>query len=88
MAPGRSLHIKCATWDQVEAFYQRKLRRGNVLSMKVPFTADTGTPITLGLELPNQLMVAIDGKVLKASQVDGSDRTWMEIELGGLTAEL
>jgi hypothetical protein len=88
MAAGRSLHIKCGTWDQVEAFYQRKLRRGNVLSMKVPFTADRGTLITLGLELPNQLLVAIDGKVLKASQVDGSDRTWMEIELGGLTSEL
>lgn len=88
MAAGRSLHIKCGTWDQVEAFYQRKLRRGNVLSMKVPFTADQGTAITLGLELPNQLIVQIDGKVLKASQVDGSDRTWMEIELGGLTAEL
>lgn len=88
MAPGRSLHIKCGTWDQVEAFYQRKLRRGNVLSMKVPFTADPGTAITLGLELPNQLIVQIDGKVLKASHVDGSDRTWMEIELRGLTAEL
>jgi len=88
MASGRSLHIKCGTWDQVEAFYQRKLRRGNVLSMKVPFTADRGTAITLGLELPNQLIVQIEGKVLKASHVDGSDRTWMEIELGGLTAEL
>src|SRR5436853_2732554 len=88
MASGRSLHIKCGTWDQVEAFYQRKLRRGNVLSMKVPFTADRGTGITLGLELPNQLIVQIEGKVLKASHVDGSDRTWMEIELGGLTAEL
>ena len=32
MAPGRSLHIKCGTWDQVEAFYQRKLRRGIVNS--------------------------------------------------------
>jgi len=85
---GRSLHIKCGTWDQVEAFYQRKLRRGNVLSMKVPFAAEPNTPITLGLELPNQLLVAIDGKVLKASAVDGSNRTWLEIELAGLTAEL
>jgi hypothetical protein len=88
MASGRSLHIKCGTWDQVEAFYQRKLRRGNVLSMKVPFSGEAGSAITLGLELPNQLLVAIDGKVLKASAVDGSDRTWMEIELAGLTADL
>jgi hypothetical protein len=88
MPPARSLHIKCGAWDQVEAFYQRKLRRGNILSMKVPFTTDPGTPITLGLELPNQLLVAIDGKVLKASQVEGSSRTWLEIELVGLTAEL
>jgi hypothetical protein len=88
MAAGRSLHIRCGTWDQVEAFYQRKLRRGNMLSMKVPFSAEPGTAITLGLELPNQVMVAIDGKVLKSSPVDRSDRTWMEIELTGLTADL
>jgi hypothetical protein len=84
----RSLHIKCATWDQVESFYQRKLRRGNVLSMKVPFAADAGSTITLGLELPNQLLIAIDGTILKSSQVDGSERRWLEIELNGLTAEV
>ena len=88
MSARRTLHIKCATWDQVEAFYQRKLRRGNVLSMKVPFVPDVGSALTLGLELPSQLVIAIDGKVVKASAVEGTDKTWISIELVGLTREL
>jgi hypothetical protein len=86
MSAGRSLHVRCSTWDQVESFYTRKLRRGNLLSMKVPFHAELGTQVTLGLELPNQAVVAIDGLVQKASPVEGdSVKTWIEIELVGFT---
>ena len=28
MANPRTLHIRCASWDNVAALYQRKLRRG------------------------------------------------------------
>ena len=58
MASARSLHIACNTWDQVEAIYERKLRRGNLMSIKVPFDAAPGDRITLGLELPSQLVIA------------------------------
>jgi len=88
MAPSRTLHVRCATWDQVEAFHQRKLRRGKLLSMKVPFQTQNGAPVTLGLELPNGVVIAIDGTVLKASPIDGDSKTWIEVELTGFTEDV
>jgi hypothetical protein len=83
----RTLHVRCSTWEQVEVFHTRKLRRGKILSMKVPFATEVGQPVTLGLELPNALVIAIDGQVAKASSLEG-DKTWIEIELTGLTDEV
>jgi hypothetical protein len=100
MASARTLHVRCATWDQVQVFYTRKLRRGNLLSMKVPFRCDPGAEVTLNLELPNQVVVVIDGVVLKSSPVEPvpladpkatrSDpgKTWLEVELVGFTEEV
>lgn len=89
MAGGRTLHVRCSTWDQVETFYSRKLRKGKLLSMKVPFAATPGGSVTLGLELPNEVVVAIDGTVLKASPIDGdTTKTWIEVELHGFTDEV
>src|SRR5450432_725057 len=90
MAQARTLHVRCTTWEQVDVFVTRKLRKGKLLSMKVPFEVKAGAPVTLGLELPNQLVVAIDGVVHRASPVDGENppRTWIEIELTGLTDEV
>jgi hypothetical protein len=85
----RTLHLRCTTWEQVETFYTRKLRRGKILSMKVPFAAAQGSAMTLGLELPNGLVVAIDGNVVRASAVEGAtDKTWIELELVGLTDDI
>ncbi|MGE5187372.1 MAG: J domain-containing protein [Acidobacteriota bacterium] len=79
--------MRCATWEQVDTFLTRKLRKGRLLSMKVPFAAQQGITVTLGLELPNQLVLAIDGTVQRASAVE-SERTWIEIELTGLTEDV
>ena len=90
-ATPRTLHVRCATWDQVTTFYTRKLRHGRVLSMKVPFAEDVGAQITLGLELPNGLVIAIDGKVQRASPIEGAadgSKTWIEIELFGFTEDV
>jgi hypothetical protein len=85
----RTLHVRCTTWDQVTAFISRKLRRGKLLSMKVPFPTEPGAPVTLGLELPDGLVIAIDGSVLRASPVEGDrDKTWIEIELVGFTDDV
>jgi hypothetical protein len=89
MAGGRTLQVRCATWEQVEVFTTRKLRRGKLLSMKVPFAAKKDMPVTLGLELPNALVIAIEGVVQRASAVEGeANRTWIEIELIGFTEEV
>jgi hypothetical protein len=88
MAAGRTLHVRCNTWEQVEVFHTRKLRRGKLLSMKVPFQTEVGAQVTLGLELPNQVVMAIDGIVLKASPIEGDTKTWIEVELAGFTEDV
>jgi DnaJ-domain-containing protein 1 len=96
MAAARTLHVRCTTWEQVEVFHTRKLRRGKLLSMRVPFRADPGSEVTLNLELPNQVVIVIDGVVLKASSSDADPRaakadagkTWLEVELVGFTEDV
>jgi DnaJ-domain-containing protein 1 len=93
MASARTLHVRCTTWEQVEVFHTRKLRRGKLLSMKVPFRADPGSEVTLNLELPNQVVIVIEGVVLKASPVEAdakvdAGKTWLEVELVGFTEEV
>jgi hypothetical protein len=97
MAAARTLHVRCTTWEQVEVFHTRKLRRGKLLSMRVPFRADPGSEVTLNLELPNQVVIVVDGVVLKAStpiDVDpkaarsDAGKTWLEVELVGFTEDV
>lgn len=88
MAPPRTLHIRCSTWEQVEAFYARKLRRGKLLSMRVPFQPVVGSELTLGLELPTHMVLTIDGMVRKCEASEGDAKHWIEIELVGLSDEL
>jgi len=88
VASGRTLHVRCSTWEQVEVFHTRKVRRGKMLAMKVPFEPAVGSPVTIGLELPSDIVIAIDGVVRKASAVDGESKTWIEIELIGFTDDV
>lgn len=87
MSSARVLRVRCATWEQVEAFYRRKLRKNGRLSMKVPFECELGTPVTLGLELPNQIVIAIDGTVASVGASAGG-RTSIDVTLFGLSPEL
>ena len=88
MGNGRTLHVRCTTWEQVEVFHTRKLRGGKLLSMKVPFDAQIGAQVTLGLELPNNVVMAIDGVIAKSSPIAGDTKTWIEVELAGFTDEV
>ena len=94
MASARTLQVRCTTWEQVEVFHTRKLRRGKLLSMKVPFRADAGSEVTLNLELPNQVVIVADGVVLKSSPPIDADakadagKTWLEVELVGFTEDV
>lgn len=69
-------------------FHTRKLRGGKLLSMKVPFVAEIGAQVTLGLELPNAVVMAIDGVIAKSSPIAGDTKTWIEVELAGFTDEV
>jgi len=96
MASARTLHVRCTTWEQVEVFHTRKLRRGKLLSMKVPFRCDPGAEVTLNLELPNQVVIVIAGVVQKSSSVEvdptlakpDAGKTWLEVELVGFTDDV
>lgn len=89
MAAARTLHVRCSTWEQVDVFLSRKLRKGKFLSMKVPFTAKPSAQVTLALELPNEVVIAIDGSVQKVAPIEGEPtRSWIEVELVGLTKDV
>lgn len=82
----RTLRVKCATWDQVETFYVRKLRRGRTVTIRVPFVPELDEPLAVALELPGELVVVIDGTITGVhGAADG--RASIDIELHGLTPE-
>jgi len=86
VSDGKTVKIKCVTWDQVEAFYTEKLR-GNVLVVKMPFRPGIGDGITVALGLPDGLVFAIDGTVVK---IGGEDlgKIPVAIRLFGMTLEV
>jgi len=83
----RTLRVKCASWDQVEAFYLRKLRRGRSVTIRVPFVPQLGDAIAVGLELPNDLVVVVDGAITGVHPA-GEDRASIDIDLHGLSPEV
>lgn len=87
MSAPRTLRVKCASWDQVESFYLRKLRRGRSVTIRVPFVPTIGDPIAVGLELPNDLVVVVDGTITGSHPV-GDDRAAIDIDLHGLSPEV
>jgi hypothetical protein len=76
--------VKCASWDQVESFYLRKLRRGRSVTIRVPFVPRIGDAISVGLELPNDLVVVVDGAITRVHPI-GDDRAAIDIDLHGLS---
>jgi hypothetical protein len=82
----RSLVLKCPTWDHVEAFYARKVKEGGELSAKVPFQPEVGEIITLALELPDQLVIAIDAEVEQAVPASDGKKSAVRLRVVGLTA--
>src|SRR6185436_7274560 len=64
--------------------------------MKVPFRSDPGAEVTPNLELPTQVVIVIEGTVLKSSPIEpdpkatrsDAGKTWLEVELIGFTEEV
>lgn|GEM_PF-3293718 len=78
-AAPRLLRVRCTRWDQVESFLRKKLRADGRLSMKVPFDAEVGAPVTLSLELPNQIVIALDGVVAASDAHERADATVVQL---------
>lgn len=79
----RLLRIRCTSWDQVAAFYSRKLRKQRYLSLRVPFAAEKDVPVTVGLELPTGVVVALDGIVRAVTLHADNPNPLVELELVG-----
>jgi hypothetical protein len=81
----RSLVLKCPTWDHVEAFYARKVKEGGALSARVPFHPAVGEVITLAIELPDELIVALDAEVEEATPAGDGKKSAVRLRMIGLT---
>jgi hypothetical protein len=84
----RMLKVRCPTWDHVEEFYGRKVRRDGTLSMRVPFTANAGEALTIALELPSGLVLDVAGSVLYAEPAPDGKKTAVRLQLSGMTEQL
>src|SRR5262249_22751550 len=73
--------------DQVEAFYTEKLR-GNILVVKMPFKPGMGEAMTVALSLPDGLVFAIDGTVMKIGSEDDAGRIPVAVRLYGMTPDV
>ncbi|HWM86572.1 MAG TPA: DnaJ domain-containing protein, partial [Kofleriaceae bacterium] len=83
-----SLVLKCPTWDHVEAFYARKVKEGGGLSARVPFQPEPGEIITLALELPDQLVIALDAEVEEATPTPDGKKSSVRLRMVGLTSSV
>lgn len=83
----RTIKVRCATWDQVEAFYTVKLK-ADVLVVKMPISPSVGEGVTVALGLPNGLVFAIDGAVTQVGAKDGQARYPVAMKMHGLTREV
>lgn len=84
----RTLKVKCPTWQHVETFYSRKLRKDKTLTLRVPFHPDEGTQLTIGLELPDGEVINVPGTVLGVETGEDGERNAMRLFLSGLDSAL
>ena len=82
----RTIKVKCATWDQVEAFYTQKVK-GNVFVLRMPQPPAVGQKVTVALVLPNGLVFAMDAEISKVGAADAAGKAAVAMILHGLTGE-
>ena len=79
-----TLNIRCPSWSHVENFYTRKVKAGNVLLARVPFTPVTGSAITIALEFPDGLKVLIPAEIEAVKQAPDGRKSAVRMVLQGL----
>lgn len=84
----RTLKVKCPTWEHVETFYKRKLRRDRTLTIRVPFNPVEGSGLTIKLQLPDGQEMHIEGKILGVLPGTTGGKTAITLHLHGLDLEV
>lgn len=79
-----TLNIRCPSWSHLENFYTSKVKDGNVLLARVPFTPVKGSAITIALDLPDGLKVLIPGEVEAVKQAPDGRKSAIRMILQGL----
>ncbi len=79
-----TLNIRCPSWSHLENFYSQKVKDGNILLARVPFTPTKGSPITISLDLPDGLKILIPGEVEAIKQAPDGRKSAIKMVLQGL----
>lgn len=61
-SPPLSIKLRCASWKQLAAIYERDLKRSAVF-LKSASPPPTGTPVRINLTLPTQTLIILNGTV-------------------------
>lgn len=79
-----TLKIHCPSWGHLENFYAQKVKEGNVLLARVPFSPVVDSAITVALELPDGLRISIAGRVEAVRQAPDGRKSAIRMVLHGL----
>ncbi len=83
-----TLNIRCPSWSHLENFYNRKVKDGNILLARVPFTPVKGSSITIALELPDGLKILIPAEVEAVKQAPDGNKSAIRMVLQGLDSAM
>jgi tetratricopeptide (TPR) repeat protein len=79
-----TLKIRCPSWEHLENFYDQKVKEGNVLLARVPFSPVVGSEITISLELPDGRNINFQGRVDAVRQAPDGRKSALRMILHGL----
>ncbi|MBI4511470.1 MAG: J domain-containing protein [Deltaproteobacteria bacterium] len=76
----RSIRVKCVSWEQVEALYQRKLK-GDLLLIRMPIRPALGDLVSVTLDLPSGLLFTLGGQVTRLGAADKDGKYAVVLQL-------
>lgn len=86
MATAHTIKVKCATWDQVEEFYTRKVVNERLV-LRLPTRGAPGSTVTIALVMPTGLVFALDALVEGTGALDDRGKYPVALRMVGLTDE-
>ena len=86
MATSHTIKVKCATWDQVEEFYTRKVVNERLV-LRLPTRGSPGSMVTIALVMPTGLVFALDALVEGTGTLDERGKYPVALRMVGLSDE-